>query len=297
MTNAEIYAYIAVCEEMNISKAAGKLFISQSSLSTRLKTLENELGYQLFMRGKGQKQITLTTEGEEFYKLALSYQDIVRKMFNIGGHKRVLRVSSVESVGTFIMTLVYERFMARRPDVVLEIENMDTKEAYENVQSGFIDLALYSNIKNFPKLKYVPMFSEKLVFICETDNEMGDLIQLKRLDVKDEVYIPWSDSFEDWHGAFFGNNQDPYIKIELISQLEHFVMKKGTWAIVPSTVANGLIKSGKVVKKQTAEELPQRMVFYSYISEKHNKELTHDFLECTKEVLIELNDENIEVLL
>lgn len=44
MTNAEIYAYIAVCEEMNISKAAGKLFISQSSLSTMLKTLENELG-------------------------------------------------------------------------------------------------------------------------------------------------------------------------------------------------------------------------------------------------------------
>ena len=64
MTNAEIYAFIAIHEEMNISKAAEKLFISQSSLSTRIKILERELGYQLFFRGKGQRKLTLTSEGE-----------------------------------------------------------------------------------------------------------------------------------------------------------------------------------------------------------------------------------------
>lgn len=56
MTNAEINAFIAICDEMNISKAAEKLFISQSSLSTRIKTLERELGYSLFVRGKGQRK-------------------------------------------------------------------------------------------------------------------------------------------------------------------------------------------------------------------------------------------------
>ncbi|MFR2966653.1 MAG: LysR family transcriptional regulator [Anaerovoracaceae bacterium] len=63
MTNAEIYAFIAIHEEMNISKAAEKLFISQSSLSTRIKILERELGYQLFFRGKGQRKLTPSDRG------------------------------------------------------------------------------------------------------------------------------------------------------------------------------------------------------------------------------------------
>lgn len=297
MTNAEIYAFIAIHEEMNISKAAEKLFISQSSLSTRIKILERELGYQLFFRGKGQRKLTLTSEGEEFSKLALEYKEIVEKMFDIGGKRHILRVSSVDSLGIFILTSVYERFMAIHPDVVLEIEDMDTKEAYENVENGFIDLAFYSNIKNLPKLKYVPVFSEKMVLICETDNQLPEIVKISELDVRDEIYTPWSDTFVDWHDSFFGKKVKPYIKINLISQLEHFVEKRGTWAIVPSTVANGLVTEGKVVKKQIIGEMPTRMIFYSYMAERKNRELSYELLACIKETIEELEDENIKLLL
>lgn len=43
MTNAEIEAFLTICEYGSISKAAEKLFISQSSLSTKIKTLENKM--------------------------------------------------------------------------------------------------------------------------------------------------------------------------------------------------------------------------------------------------------------
>ena len=183
MTNAEVYAFIAICEEMNISRAAEKLFISQSSLSTRIKTLESELGYRLFSRGKGQRSITLTPEGKDFLKLARKYVDIVEKMFDVGGHKKTLRVSTIESVSTFIMMQVFERFMIRQPEIELEIEDRDTKEAYESVQSGFTDLAFYSNLRHFPKLKFVPLFSENMTLICEPDSSLPDPISLMALDL------------------------------------------------------------------------------------------------------------------
>ena len=47
MTNSEINAFIVVCKEKSISKAADKLFISQSSLSTKIKTLEKVVFYIL----------------------------------------------------------------------------------------------------------------------------------------------------------------------------------------------------------------------------------------------------------
>ncbi len=297
MTNAEIYAFIMIYKEMNISKAAEKLFISQSSLSTRIKTLERELGYQLFSRGKGRRKLTLTPEGEAFYKLASEYKEIVEKMFEIGGKRQSLRISSVDSLGIFILTSVYERFMAMHPDVVLEIEDMDTREAYENVENGFIDLAFYTNIKNFPKLKYMPVFSEEMVLICEKDSELPEIVKLSELDVKDEIYIPWSDTFVEWHNSFFGNKVKPYIKIELINQLEHFIVKKGAWAIVPSTVANGLVDDGNVTKKKIMGKMPKRMVFYSYMAESKNRELTYELLSCIKETIEELKDENIKLFI
>ena len=81
MTNSEINAFVVVCKEKSISKAADKLFISQSSLSTKIKTLEKELGYQLFERGRGQRNIKLTNEGVAFYDLALKYNEIVDNAF------------------------------------------------------------------------------------------------------------------------------------------------------------------------------------------------------------------------
>lgn len=44
MTNAGIEAFLIVCKQHSISKAAAELFISQSSLSIRLRTLERRWG-------------------------------------------------------------------------------------------------------------------------------------------------------------------------------------------------------------------------------------------------------------
>ena len=53
--------FLAIAEEMNVTRAASKLFISQQCLSARLKRLERELGVQLLIRKPVQK---LTPAGE-----------------------------------------------------------------------------------------------------------------------------------------------------------------------------------------------------------------------------------------
>ena len=48
MTDLEIEVFLAICKHKNISKAAEKMFISQSSISERLKSLEKKLGICYF---------------------------------------------------------------------------------------------------------------------------------------------------------------------------------------------------------------------------------------------------------
>ena len=75
----EILAFLEICRCKSISKAAEKLFISQSSLSTKIRILERKLGYSLFIRGKGSRSVMLTDKGEKFLGLAVKYQEILEK--------------------------------------------------------------------------------------------------------------------------------------------------------------------------------------------------------------------------
>ncbi|MBS7008688.1 LysR family transcriptional regulator [Anaerostipes sp.] len=72
--------FLAIAREQNIVRAAQSLHLSQPTLSTQIKNLENELGKQLLIRGtKGSRKITLTEEGMILRKRAEEILDLVKK--------------------------------------------------------------------------------------------------------------------------------------------------------------------------------------------------------------------------
>ena len=56
-----LYYFLAIAREQNITKAADTLHISQPTLSKQMMDLEEQLGKQLFIRGK--RKVTLTEDG------------------------------------------------------------------------------------------------------------------------------------------------------------------------------------------------------------------------------------------
>ncbi len=65
--NLELYkVFYHVAKELNFSKAARQLFISQSAISQSISQLEQELGTKLFIRTT--KKVSLTTEGETLFQ-------------------------------------------------------------------------------------------------------------------------------------------------------------------------------------------------------------------------------------
>ncbi len=72
--------FLAVAREQNISAAAESLHLSQPTLSTQLKAMEEELGKQLLIRGtKGSRKVILTEEGMILRKRAEEILSLVQK--------------------------------------------------------------------------------------------------------------------------------------------------------------------------------------------------------------------------
>ena len=65
MTEREIEAFLTIVRTGSISAAAEVLYVTQPALSRRIRALEQELGYQLFIRKKGLRNVGLTAEGRK----------------------------------------------------------------------------------------------------------------------------------------------------------------------------------------------------------------------------------------
>ncbi len=72
--------FLAIAREQSIIRAAESLHLSQPTLSTQIKSMEDELGKQLLIRGtKGSRKVTLTEEGMILRKRAEEILDLVKK--------------------------------------------------------------------------------------------------------------------------------------------------------------------------------------------------------------------------
>ena len=159
MTILEIECFLSICEHKTISRAAETLYITQPSLSSRLKTLERELGGELFVRKKGAREMSLTDAGKEFYKLALQYEELITKMNGIfNGQSAKLRVSSLNSLDTFLLPQVYDLFLQKHPEIELEIQNMDIAVASTNIHKGDTDIAFTTGKTGDKALKQTLVF-------------------------------------------------------------------------------------------------------------------------------------------
>ena len=116
MTFLEIEAFLKISECGSFSAAAEQLFVTQPALGRRVRALEEELGYSLFVRGKGMRHVELTRQGQAFVGLAHKWQSLWNEMQEetILGSTQNFYVASVGSLLTFLLPNVFQTFMKIR---------------------------------------------------------------------------------------------------------------------------------------------------------------------------------------
>lgn len=290
VTYSGVEAFLAICRAGSISRAAEELFICQSSLSVRLKILEKELGTALFLRKKGQREIVLTQSGKEFYSIALAYEKVMRRIEILSReHQKKLAVSSLNSLGAYILPECYALFMEKHPDVKLVLQNYELRAACDNILQEKTDLA-FNTGKTVPeRIRAIPVFEENFVLVCGKESEYPETVCVEQLSVKNEVYVAWDKPFEEFHRSVFGA-QIPQLRLDIMSQLKIFVEKPNNWAFVPASVAHGLAQTGQVRFLEADFRLPKRTVYCLCLADNDLEPQSVQFLQCLREILMQKSE-------
>ena len=136
---------VAVAREKNITKASEKLFISQSSLSYTLSTVEKEIGMPLFLRSK--TGVELTPAGERYCEAARKIIDIydnmqkeLKDLDNI--HHINIAASSVW--GTQLFSDLIPKFRKRHPNVTFNLTQAELFYLEGELKDDMQDFAFLS---------------------------------------------------------------------------------------------------------------------------------------------------------
>lgn len=140
--------FVAVTEELNVSRASARLRVSQPAVSRQIHDLENELGVALFSRGHG--GLSMTDAGESFLVHA---REILRKSAEATAHMdsfrqrpvKKLAVGYIASVLTDTLTPAFKKFSRINRDTEVSLKELAPQDQVKSLRDGRIDLALPGN--------------------------------------------------------------------------------------------------------------------------------------------------------
>ncbi len=190
-----LYYFVTVAEERNITRAAERLNMSQPPLSAQIKGLEEELGIQLFIRGK--RQLTITDAGvlllrraKQILELAAQTQHELKSMEGLSGN---LNISLVEGRAPYLLARWIAGFRAEFPKVTVHLWNGSGDDVLERLNRGLADLALVAAPYNAELMEGITVGREPWVAILSRQHplaqEEGDFLPLRKL-VGQPLFIP-----------------------------------------------------------------------------------------------------------
>lgn len=212
MTLNQLKYVIALSKENSINEAAKKLFISQPSLTAALKALEEEVGFDIFLRRKS--GISLTVKGSEFLGYAKSvveqYNILDAKYISQNNIKRTFHVSMQHY--TFAVNAFVEVINQYGMDEYeFEIHETKTHEVIENVKNQKSEIGvLYLNdynkdvlgkIFNDAGLSFTPLFECGIYVYMSKKNPLANKKEISMCDLDEYPCLAFAQG--DYNSFYF----------------------------------------------------------------------------------------------
>lgn len=219
--------FVTVAEELNITKAAEILCMSQPPLSFQIKKLEEELNTKLFIRGS--RRLKLTESGQLLYRRAKEIINLSEKaeteIKNLNtGITGTISIGLVEGMAPDIASEWIANFMKANPMVRFRILDGSSDELIEKMRSGIISLAVIAAPYDQLLLNSFKVGREEVVAIMSKSHPLASVVRdsISITDLKDEkLIVPSRKSFiESIYRWFRTIKSEPKIVCEMDSYLD-----------------------------------------------------------------------------
>jgi DNA-binding transcriptional LysR family regulator len=247
----QLECFLAVARLGNVSRAAEEMYLTQPTLTARIKALEDELGDQLFVRTS--RGMRLTEAGKEFTPYAercmASLQEgkqRLRELRDASGGRLALGTSP--GVGTYALPAILERFTAAHPRVSVSVRTGHSEDVLEMVLKEEVQLGLAREVSH-PEVESMQLYDDELVLVVDpqhrfTEKGSAELAEIGREQL---ILFDHASSYYELTQSLFRNagiREFQAIELDNIEAAKRMVEHRLGVAFLPRTAVVRSVAAG-----------------------------------------------------
>ncbi len=194
MNTRQLEYFLAVARELNFTKAAESMYVSQTAVTQQIKALEEQLGVQLFERTK--RRVALTAEGKVFQAEAAAIMNridtAVRRTREVtSGFIGTLNIGFTVGIGNTQVSERIRAFYRSYPNILMRFSNIGPARLARQLRDGRQDLALMPlfNEQMYEDFDYRRVARDRLVVVMPWDHVLAQNQFVTWRELKDEPLI------------------------------------------------------------------------------------------------------------
>ncbi len=254
-----IRTFLEISECGNFNRAAENLNVTQSTVSARVKAMEDRFGRPLFKRGHS--GVELTSAGQHFRQYALNIQ----RLWQQAQQRVTLPESFSHAIGLGSQVSLWDSLILdwipwmreNANDVAVHVEADYSPSLMRQLADGLLDIGVMYNPRQTPGLVVEDLLVETLMLVATQPRAVEDGWR------DDYVYVDWGREFRRRHGEAFPDMQTPAVSVGLGSLgLEH-ILRNGGSGYFPVRVVRPQVDAGRLFPVDGAPRI-QRPAYVVY---------------------------------
>ncbi len=188
----QLQIFMAVWRSGSFSKAAELVHLTQPTVSSHIKGLEDTLGVRLFDRSG--RDVIPTKAGSLLYPYArqiLRLSDQAEKEVSLflGREKGILETGGSNIPGQYILPGLLGDFKKRYPDICLRLHIGDTSSIAAYVASGELEVGVVGAVIEKKCLAFEACFDDELVLIVSAGHPLAKVSEVDPGSLRDELFV------------------------------------------------------------------------------------------------------------
>ncbi|KGR87338.1 LysR family transcriptional regulator [Lysinibacillus boronitolerans] len=272
----QLHYFIAVSEQMNFSKAAERLHISQPSLSNAIKKLEQEIGSPLLERNT--RNLQLTEAGELLFeraKVIVKNMEVLKIEMNevIVHGTRDITIGVMESIKHWLPKVIanYKKDYPQMKFHLVDI--LGSKRVKKSLKSYKTHVIITNQLMDDPELEVQTLYEERLVAVLPLHHPLAQKDTITISDICEEPFIISTEGFQTRRDILTsfeqaGKSINIQFEIERFETAVSLVREHLGVTILPENYLQGPTAK-TIVKKEIEGVNLNRHVYLVYLKNRH----------------------------
>ena len=236
MDTGLLKAFLEVQRTRHFGRAAANLFLSQSTVSARIRQLEEELGTHLFIRQR--KHIELTPAGRKFLAFAenmINTWNRAQQQISVPeGMQSLLAIAALPSLWDAFLEDWLRQLPSLLPELALRADAGDTDSLLRQLQEGTLDLALLFDPPETARFQLRELAPLPLVLVSTQAGQTSH--EALRTGY---VLVDWGTSFAGLHARRFPDLPAPRLRVSVGRLALGYILENGGAAYLPEPMVRG----------------------------------------------------------